>query len=175
MYGTRLYGKVDHAPGLFYVATTFFYINFVPLVPTGSFLVIDDGTEKNGVKISLSPWSMLVGWGRAIGFVAGPILLLIGLFDDNLDAAGRLGFAAGGVGLFAAAVTSYWLMGIGRDRAARLAEQAGLDPAFVHDHFDELEGKPPAERPRNDGLYSPDMDEAMRRWNSGQKSDDRYE
>src|SRR5262245_60330158 len=45
--GTHLYGKVDQVEGLFYVATKFLHLNFLPLVPLGSHLVFA-GTEKDG-------------------------------------------------------------------------------------------------------------------------------
>jgi hypothetical protein len=61
-------------------------------------------------------------------------------------------------------VASWYFIQIGRDRAAWVAESAGLDPTFVHDHFDQLEGKPPGQR----GHGRPDLshlDEAVKRWN----------
>ena len=38
MFGQRFYGKVDQVPGLFYVATHFAYLNYVPLFPTATYL-----------------------------------------------------------------------------------------------------------------------------------------
>jgi hypothetical protein len=49
--GTRLFGKVHHVPGHFYVATRFAHVNFIPLVPTGSWLV-QDGTHSSGLTAS---------------------------------------------------------------------------------------------------------------------------
>jgi hypothetical protein len=39
-YGSRLYGRVDEAPGLFHVATMFCHLWFLPLVPLRSYLVL---------------------------------------------------------------------------------------------------------------------------------------
>jgi hypothetical protein len=40
VFGTRHFGKVSIVPNLFYVATKFFHINFVPLIPLGSSVII---------------------------------------------------------------------------------------------------------------------------------------
>jgi hypothetical protein len=54
---------------------------------------------------------------------------------------------------------------VGRERAVAVAERANLDPSFVHDHFDRLEGNPPAESGPSVALDDPSLDDAMRRWN----------
>src|SRR5438105_761381 len=43
---TRLFGKVDQVPGVCHVATEFFHIAFLPVVPMRSWLVIA-GTETD--------------------------------------------------------------------------------------------------------------------------------
>jgi hypothetical protein len=62
--GKRLCGKVDRVPGLFYVSTMFFHIDYVPLVPVSSFLVFE-GTEQGeqfrGMQIKMSGRSVLAG------------------------------------------------------------------------------------------------------------------
>jgi hypothetical protein len=166
IWGSQLYGKVDHVPGLFYVATSFGHVWYFPFIPTGSYLIIDDGTDENGVQITMSVKSVLMGWMRALAFVIGAILLIAGVcnsgpFSDPVVMTTQL---AGGAGLISLGIVSYYTTGIGRERAAWVAESAGLNPAFVHDHFDQLEGKPPG--PRDHG--QPDLsqlDEAVKRWN----------
>jgi hypothetical protein len=45
--GLSFFGKVDHVPGLFHVATRFGHLFFIPIVPAGSFLVIQgSGTQR---------------------------------------------------------------------------------------------------------------------------------
>lgn len=169
IYGSGLYGKVDHAPGLFYVATQFFHIWWIPIFPTGSYLMIDDNTGESGVPIRLSFKSWLMGWFRAGCFLAGTGLFLAGTFINSRHPAEERFWQLGsGLGLLALAVLSYFVVSIGRRRAVYLAECANIDPSFVHDHFDRLEGKPPpsdhgerAARPADGRL----MDEALQRWN----------
>ena len=86
VFGHRLYGKVDAIPGVGHVATKFFHIDYLPLVPTESWLVTQQsGKSWRGVKIPLSAKSVFVGWARAIAVLAG-----IGL------AVGAIATAAGG-------------------------------------------------------------------------------
>src|SRR4030095_4688962 len=83
-FGTRKYGKVDHVPGLFYVATDFFYVQFVPLFPTGSVLMLDDGSDR-GVKLGLNGKSVLFTYLRAgsiVGGIIAAIVGILGLADD---------------------------------------------------------------------------------------------
>jgi hypothetical protein len=77
IWGTRFYGKVDETPGLFHVATKFGHLWYIPLVPSGSFLVLSQ--EKNsirGVKIPLSGKSVLAAWLRG-GSVAAAVAFAI--------------------------------------------------------------------------------------------------
>src|SRR4051812_40462081 len=70
IYGSRLMGKVDEVPGLFHVATKFGHINYVPLVPIQSYIVVShNGNTFRGVPIALSGKSILVGYGRALAIV----------------------------------------------------------------------------------------------------------
>ncbi len=47
VHGKMMYGTCDVVPELFYVGTFFFHINFVPLIPLGSHLIL----SKNGDPI----------------------------------------------------------------------------------------------------------------------------
>ena len=71
-FGTRLYGRVDVVPGVFHVATEFFHVLLVPLVPLRSWLVLkEEGVilpRFSGVRIPLSWKSVMAGWIR--GFAA---------------------------------------------------------------------------------------------------------
>ena len=78
IYGQRNCGKVDKVPNLFYVITKFAQIYWLPLIPLGSYIVLE-GSETDqgfkGVQTSLSFKSILAGWLRA-GLVVGMIACL---------------------------------------------------------------------------------------------------
>jgi hypothetical protein len=65
VFGLRKFGWVDQVEGLGTVATTFFHIMFVPLIPTGSHLMVDD---DRGISVPLSMKSVLVAWFRSFLF-----------------------------------------------------------------------------------------------------------
>ena len=97
IFGCRLLGATDAVPSVFYVATRFFHIDFLPLFPLESYIVLKQGGAK---KIPLSCKSIAVAWLRAIGWagvLASFIWLTIAYDDKN-----RFSFPA--LGCFLAAV-----------------------------------------------------------------------
>jgi hypothetical protein len=73
VFGTRPYGKCDVVPELFYVATWFFHIDYVPLIPTGSRLILGrSGNSYQVVKLPLSIKSLFLAWAR-MAFCIGMI------------------------------------------------------------------------------------------------------
>jgi hypothetical protein len=90
IYGTRLFGKVDAVPGLGHVATRFFHIDYVPLIPVKSYLVLSNaGKGFRGIPIPFSGKSFLFAWLRAITVavgVVGAILVLVALIGKSSDA-----------------------------------------------------------------------------------------
>ena len=74
IWGTRLMGKVDVVPGLFHVATQFGHLNFLPLVPLRSYLILSqDGSGFRGMEIGFSFKSMLMAWLRTALFLVAVI------------------------------------------------------------------------------------------------------
>jgi hypothetical protein len=63
-FGLRLFGKVDQRPGLFHVATEFFYLKFVPIAPARSYLILEE--ENTKVRIGLSGQAVSFAYARAI-------------------------------------------------------------------------------------------------------------
>jgi hypothetical protein len=136
MHGERLYGKVDHVPGLFYVATRFFYLQYIPLIPIGSVLILE-GTEKDGnfqgARIPFSVKSMLVAWLRT-GLVIGGVCLAfagIAVIGDQHDLSEGLGLIAAGIGMWVVMWLSYRWLRARVPRALELATFVGIPPEFV--------------------------------------------
>jgi hypothetical protein len=143
--GSKLYGKVDHVPGLFYVATKFVYFQFIPLVPVGSFVVME-GSEKDdgkfsGVSVGLSARSILVAWLRTalvIGAIFAPIFAvqyLIGVAHGQGDAASLAGAIGVTIGCIVGLWASYRFIRAGPLRALKLAGKAGISPETVARFF----------------------------------------
>ncbi len=156
--GQQNYGKVDVVPGLCYVATRFFTLNFVPLIPMGSYIVLA-GTEKGdgfqGTKTSLSLKSVLTAWLRAalVLVAAGSAIIGLWLTFDFLDRrrgvtpAAVLGVWGAGV---AAAVTlwlTYRFNRAGYDRALQLGAELGLDAAEVEKWLTPGDGRSSPDEP----------------------------
>src|SRR5262245_48789843 len=62
IWGERLSGRIDQVPGLCYVATLFFHIFFFPLVPFGTYIVVDGTVQRTESK------AVLLGWTTKHGF-----------------------------------------------------------------------------------------------------------
>jgi hypothetical protein len=133
--GTRWYGRVDSVPGLFYVATRFHHLQFLPTFPLGSYLVFDDGTEQTGLFLGTNRKSVVMAYVRtlivAAAFVSG-LFLAFGLGDWMT---GRPGYPAEVIlPLFAAVPAwiflfwlTYRLTRASDSRALWWAGVAGLD------------------------------------------------
>lgn len=131
-WGQRMYGKVDEIPGLGHVATQFFYLQFIPLIPTGSYFITsetDDGFQ--GASISLSLKSIFMAWARtAIVFAAliSPIFVIASMPGAGPLALISAVFAfAACVGLFYLSKTVAFINLADYDRALNLALAVGLD------------------------------------------------
>jgi hypothetical protein len=73
IWGTTHAGKVDEVPGgMFHVVTRFGHLYYIPLIPTGSFLVLEKSTDGGfrGTQIPFSVKSLLTGWLRGFSIVA---------------------------------------------------------------------------------------------------------
>ncbi|MFL5341023.1 MAG: hypothetical protein ACJ8F7_12820, partial [Gemmataceae bacterium] len=134
-FGTRQYGKVDHVPGLFYIATNFFYVQFVPLIPTSSVLVLDDGSQR-GLQLGLSGKSVFFTYFRAGTLLGGILAMVLGAVE-MAERSPVLGAVLAGVGLGAVLLffLSYKLAKPSATRAVRLAVHAGIPPEVVAQYF----------------------------------------
>src|SRR4051812_50211547 len=94
IFGSRLYGKVDQVPGVFHVATKFGHLNFIPLIPMESYIVLStQGKQFSGVRIPMSGKSVLVTWGRALSVVAAAVGVIVSLimFGGSSSGGGESG------------------------------------------------------------------------------------
>jgi hypothetical protein len=89
IWGSGVYGKVDEVPRLFHVATRFGHLYYVPLIPLGSVVVLQNSPDGfYGVSIPFSGKSIILAWLRAVlvlGAIAGVVYGAIQLFDGNYN------------------------------------------------------------------------------------------
>lgn len=88
VFGSTLYGRVESVPGVCHVATRFLHFFFVPLFPTGSWLVVHERERAEGgaeaIKLPTMHWgSVGMGWLR--------FFLLVALFVFVIVAATKIG------------------------------------------------------------------------------------
>lgn len=139
IFGSRLFGKVDAVPGMFHVATKFFHINFLPLIPTGSWLVVDqDGSSWRGVEIPVSMKSVAVAWIRFLLCCFALFGLIFGLTGSSK---GGVFISLLGLGGFIGSYYWSWIARADGERAVELAQLGGLNPDAV-DHIRALYGMP---------------------------------
>jgi hypothetical protein len=70
IWGQRMYGRVDRFAGS-HIATRFFHLYYLPLIPLSSWLVLEEQAEGRflGLSIPLSGRSVLLAWLRVISVV----------------------------------------------------------------------------------------------------------
>jgi hypothetical protein len=147
IHGTRLYGKVDQVPGLFFIATSFFYLQFIPLFPLGSFLVLEGTTKENGGfsgrKLGWSGKSIFFAYLRLALFLGGCFVAVVALIDaiEMLERNGAIdwgsigGMLATSLVLFATFGMSYRFTHARPTRALELARHVGIPPETVAKFF----------------------------------------
>lgn len=140
-FGSRLFGKVDSVDGLFFVATKFAHIQYLPLIPLGTYLVFETTAEGwRGIPIAFSLKSLAMAWLRALAVVAMAIALALLI----LFASGP-GYVPSGAVIVPIGVclVSLWLLigtrymrGLGVAsfaRAAQLCRAAGVSEEILND------------------------------------------
>jgi hypothetical protein len=142
IFGQRNFGKCDRVPGVFYVVTQFFHINFVPLIPTSTYLVLEgseSGNSFKGKKISMSGKSILIAWGRWALIISLLICAAVGFFT-LVGGAGQADLPMLATGMFMGMLavacgvlfwSTYHFSKASHDRAMQLADEIGLSQAFV--------------------------------------------
>lgn len=132
IFGTRLFGKVDAVPGLGHVATKFFHINFLPLIPLEGWLVLgQDGSKWRGRTIPMSGKSVLTAWLRFATFCMGVALTIFGFIgwqDGSQGAIPMLVVGVISIGAFVGTYLAGFITRAGLDRALELAGHLGASP-----------------------------------------------
>lgn len=143
--GTHLYGKVDQVPGLLHVGTQFFHVNFVPLVPMASFVVLDGVERKEddapGVPIPLNGKSLFFAWLRSGMYIGGGLAAAGGVIEafrcigNRGDGEYAAGLAVAAVVLLGLLPLTYRLTRAAPLRALALARLANIEPEVVAPFF----------------------------------------
>ncbi len=134
IWGSGLYGTVDRVPGLCYVTTRFGHLWYIPLIPLGSYLILDlpGDTGTRGKAIPLSFKSMFFGWLRGacvVGLIVSFIALLVNLLGSHADRDEEQNALLSGVwfaGCGAVLLLTYLLNKASTARAVELAQHLGL-------------------------------------------------
>jgi hypothetical protein len=139
-FGQSFYGKVDVVPKLCHVATRFLHINFVPLIPLGSYIIVTGGSKTGsnaGTETSLSVKSILMAWFRA-GLIGAAIFSgFVGTFATEFGGRkGQAEFSLAAVwGVVGGLCLTLWLTyrfnRAGYDRAHQLGAELGLPSEVV--------------------------------------------
>jgi hypothetical protein len=129
--GVRFAGKVDAVPRVGHVATRFFHLYYVPLIPLGTFFVNGERDDSlAGFPLPLDAKSIIVCWLRTagwLGLIAAGVVTFIGAADHRPH---RIA-----VGLGGAVLAALWLWLLYRlrfivhasyERAIELARRIGL-------------------------------------------------
>ncbi len=76
IFGVRLFGRAEIVPGVFFIATRFFHICFVPLIPMQSFVIFEDSAQGGGgAALPALHWgSISMAWLRQLLLVAAAVL-----------------------------------------------------------------------------------------------------
>ena len=139
VFGSHTYGEIDWY-GRSRVGTRFAHVMFVPLVPIGSVVMIDD---RRGFPVPTVWRSAIVGWAHAwsiVGMITAAIGLLCGLLTFTASVvAAAIVLASSAVVLGVALVAWRWVKRarvLGRDAlverfAYNLAFGLGVDPAVL--------------------------------------------
>jgi len=120
VHGTRLFGKVDVVPQLGHVATKFFHINLVALIPMESyFVVLQDSQGWVGAPIPTSRKSVAAALMRTTLLALGVVIYFFGLGDGSALAASA-GFAC----MVVSIASNFMFKKANAERARELTELA---------------------------------------------------
>jgi hypothetical protein len=132
--GSNTYGAVDNIPGLGYVATEFFHLYYLPVIPYRTqFIVRGDAGGFVGGRLPLSTKSILTAWVRAASLIGLLILVLVGVLTLSEKKFDLMTAISWGLGMLCAGGVVVWLhyglfKSASYSRATSLADELGMDP-----------------------------------------------
>jgi hypothetical protein len=134
VWGTTHAGKVDEVPGMFHVVTQFGHLYYIPLIPTGSYVVLEKMSDGGfrGASIGISFKSWLVAWLRAgciVAMIAAAIMGVVAIAEAQKNPFGWVLPVVMAVAAIAVLILSYKLKFITHasyQRAVELGQHAGL-------------------------------------------------
>jgi hypothetical protein len=152
------------------VATRFIHINFIPVIPLGSCIIVTGNSKAKdfqGTKTALSVKSILVAWFRAGLLALALCTTVIGFvvtteFFENKAATPPLALAVVWgivVGICAILWMTYRFNRASYDRAMQLGTELGLEAEFIEQLLmatrpEPTPGKEPAKEPEGWERYS---------------------
>jgi hypothetical protein len=108
IYGQDIYGSIDRVPGFFRIGTRFYHVYYVPLIPIGTFVVLQQqGKHFRGIQIPLNAKSVMLAYG--VGLLAA-IWVFAALCTMIVIAAGREGANPYIPGAIAGVSFALWLV-----------------------------------------------------------------
>src|SRR5688500_3030904 len=121
VFGVKVFGVVDKVPGGFCVGTRFVHIWYLPLIPLGSYVVLDwteDGFE--GIRKPLDLKSIAFAWLRAALILGAIATFALSIFGPAGYTSGT--WLAAGIGCIALFLFTHALAKATPARARELAE-----------------------------------------------------
>lgn len=131
--GVRFAGKVDAVPRIGHVATRFFHLYWIPLIPVGTFLVTAEKDDDfTGFPLPLNAKSIVVGYLRTIGWVGLAAAVVAAFMAVGEKQHQLAGLAVAGGAIAAALLLALYRLAIFThatyERAIELGRHVGLPP-----------------------------------------------
>jgi hypothetical protein len=131
-FGTRLYGRTHVVPETCHVATCFFHIYRVPLIPLRSWIVTSQArSSSRGIKTTLSIKSVFLAWLRTALVLMFASACVTGMIELCLRGAGaRLELITACAGATVASLflwrATYWFSTAGPEKTRELLVKLGM-------------------------------------------------
>jgi len=137
VFGTKFFGRIQYVPGLFYIATKFIHIFFLPLIPLGTYFVFEGsarhdykgGKDQISTLVKPVPFdikSVLMAWLRTV-LVVAIVVSAVQAVSSGLAGPATIVAIAAALLLH----LSYVLSRAGVEKAIELGQKAGFSDDIV--------------------------------------------